>query len=55
MRGQRENAHIAVFDLRTRQTTTLIRGGSHAQYVDSGHVVYAAGATLRAVRFDPET
>src|SRR5207249_2313708 len=31
---------------------TLIRGGSHAHYVSSGHLVYAAAGTLRAVAFD---
>ena len=30
-------------------------GGSHAQYVRSGHLVYAAANTLRAVAFDPVT
>jgi serine/threonine-protein kinase len=52
--GQPGNTQIAVFDQRTRQTRTLIRGGGQAQYVESGHVVYAVDGTLRAVRFDPE-
>jgi serine/threonine-protein kinase len=43
---------IAVLDLRTGRTTTLLRGGRHAQYAASGHLVYAAAATLRAVAFD---
>jgi hypothetical protein len=43
-----------VLDLRTRQRTTLIRGGSDARYVKSGHVLYAAESTLSAVRFDLE-
>jgi len=30
----------------------LVRGGSHAHYVPSGHLVYAAAGTLRAVVFD---
>ena len=30
----------------------LVRGGSHAHYVSSGHLVYAAAGTLRAVPFD---
>ena len=29
-----------------------MRGGSDAHYVESGHLVYVAGATLRAVPFD---
>ncbi|HJR60978.1 MAG TPA: protein kinase [Vicinamibacterales bacterium] len=51
--GQPQNAVIAVLDLETGNTTTLIRGGSQAEYVDSGHIVYAASGALRAVRFDP--
>ncbi len=30
----------------------LLRGGSHAHYVASGHLVYAAAGTLRAVALD---
>src|SRR6185436_17009558 len=30
----------------------LVRGGSHAHYVSSGHLVYAAAGALRAVPFD---
>jgi serine/threonine-protein kinase len=46
-------AQIAVLDLRTNQRKVLIRGGTDGQYVDSGHLVYAAAGSLRAVRFDP--
>jgi len=41
-----------VFDLQTGTRKVLVRGGSHAQYVSSGHLVYAAAGTLRAVAFD---
>jgi serine/threonine-protein kinase len=51
--GRPESAQIAVFDGQSGRTTTLIRGGSQAQYVESGHILYAAAGTLRAVRFDP--
>ena len=44
---------IAVLDLKTGQRRTLIRGGSDAQYVESGHLIFAAAGALRAVRFDP--
>jgi serine/threonine-protein kinase len=47
-----DNAQIAVLDLKTGQKKTLIRGGSDARYVDTGHLVYAAAGTVRAVRFD---
>jgi serine/threonine-protein kinase len=46
-----EESQIAVLDLKTGTKKKLIRGGQ-AEYVDSGHIVYAASATLRAVRFD---
>jgi Tol biopolymer transport system component len=49
---QIDNSQIAVLDLKTGQKKTLIRGGSDARYVDTGHLVYAAAGTLRAVRFD---
>ncbi len=65
--GQQDNAQVAVLDLTTGQRKTLIRGGSHAEYVapstgsgqalstssgQAGYLVYAAAGTLRAVRFD---
>jgi len=53
--GGLDSARIAIFDLQTHTQTVLMRGGSHAQYVASGHLVYAVGRTLRAVSFDPET
>ncbi len=52
--GGSENAQIAVLDLRTRTSKVLIRGGSHAHYVPTGHLVYGAMGTLRAVAFDLE-
>jgi serine/threonine-protein kinase len=52
--GQVENSQVAVLDLKSGQRKTLIRGGSHAEYVETGHLVYAAAGTLRAVRFDLE-
>jgi serine/threonine-protein kinase len=49
-----DNASIAVLDLRTGVSTVLIRGGSDAHYVSTGHVVYGFAGTLRAVAFDLE-
>ena len=46
------NAQIAVLDLRTGTSKVLIRGGSHARYVPTGHLVYGVAGTLRAVPFD---
>jgi serine/threonine-protein kinase len=45
-------AQVAVLDLQTGSRTVLVSGGSHAHYVPSGHLVYAAAGTLRAVAFD---
>jgi len=50
--GGIDQAQVAVLDLRTGARTVLMRGGSHAQYVASGHLVYAVAGTLRAVPFD---
>jgi serine/threonine-protein kinase len=50
--GGLDAAQIAVLDLSTGTQTTLVRGGTHARYVHSGHLVYSAGSALRAVGFD---
>ena len=54
--GGPEAAQVAVLDLQTGKRKIIARGGSHAHYVSSGpeggHLVYAAGSTLRAVLFD---
>ena len=50
--GNVENAQIAVLDLQTGTTKVLIRGGSHAHYVPTGHLVYGSLGTLQAVAFD---
>jgi eukaryotic-like serine/threonine-protein kinase len=51
--GGAANAQVAVLDLKTGQHKTLIRGGSQAEYVETGHLVYAVAGTLWSVRFDP--
>ena len=53
--GGVDAAQITAFDLQTHTQTMVMRGGSHARYVASGHLVYAAGGMLRAVAFDPDT
>ena len=50
--GGLDAASIAVLDMRSGRSTMLLRGGTHAQYVPSGHLLYATGGTLRAVGFD---
>ena len=55
--GSLDAAQVAVLDLQTGTRTVLVRGGSHAHYVqagdgEKGYLVYAAAGTLRAVAFD---
>jgi serine/threonine-protein kinase len=50
--GGLDAAQVTVLDLQTGTRKVLVRGGSHAQYVPSGYLVYAAAGTLRAVAFD---
>ena len=50
--GGLDMAQVAVRDLRTGTQKVLLRGGSHGHYVASGHLVYVAAGTLRAIRFD---
>jgi serine/threonine-protein kinase len=55
--GGLDAASVAVLDLQTGTRTVLLRGGSHAHYVqagggEGGYLVYAAAGTLRAVPFD---
>ena len=50
--GGPDAAQVAVLDLATGTPRVLMRGGSHAHYVPSGHLVYTAGGTLRAIPFD---
>src|SRR5688572_15561254 len=45
---------IALLDLASGERKILLRG-SHARYVASGHLVYAADGVLQAVPFDPES
>jgi len=49
-----EDAQVAVFDLRTGTSKVLLRGGSAAHYVFTGHLVYGVADTLRAAPFDLE-
>ena len=50
--GGLDGAQVAVLDLRTATSKVLIRGGSDARYLPSGHLVYGVAGTLRAVAFD---
>ena len=53
LEGGIETAHVAALDVAAGTWKTLIPGGSQAQYVSSGHLVYVAGGALWAIAFDP--
>jgi eukaryotic-like serine/threonine-protein kinase len=48
-----DKAQIVVQSLTSGARKTVIDGGSDAQYLESGHLVYAVGSVLFAVPFDP--
>ncbi len=50
-----DTAQIAVADLETGEHRVLVPGGHSPRYASTGHVVYAASGTLRAVGFDLDT
>jgi serine/threonine protein kinase len=50
-----DDTRIAVFETNTGQRKTLIEGGTHARYSPSGHLVYARGGNLLAIRMDPKS
>ena len=50
--GSIQNAQVAVLDMKNGQRKVLIRGGSQAEYVKSGHLVYAVSGALTVVRFN---
>jgi serine/threonine protein kinase/Tol biopolymer transport system component len=51
--GQADSSQVAVLDRKTGQRKILIRGGGDAQYVETGHLIFATAGALRTVRFDP--
>jgi serine/threonine-protein kinase len=52
--GSIDTAQIALLNLETRTTRILLRGGTAAQYVPTGHLIYGSGGSLLAVPFDLE-
>ena len=53
--GAASERQVAVLDLTTGQRRTLIRSGGQAEYLETGHLIYADGGALWAVRFDLST
>lgn len=52
LNGDVSEAQVAVLDLATGASKTLIRNASQARYVSGGHLVYLASGALWAVAFD---
>ncbi len=52
--GGTDASQIAVLDLRNpnAEPKTVVRGGSQAQYLPTGHLVYTAAGALRVAPFD---
>jgi serine/threonine-protein kinase len=52
--GNFDNAALEVVSLESGERKVVYQGGSYGRYAASGHLVFANGGTLFAVRFDPE-
>ena len=50
--GRPQAFHVAVIDLDSQQVTPVLDGGASAEYLPTGHLVFAAGTSLHVVRFD---
>jgi Tol biopolymer transport system component len=48
-----DTAQVVAQNLKTGERKVIVQGGSGARYLPTGHLVYAVGATLFAVPFDP--
>jgi serine/threonine protein kinase len=49
-----DDTRIAAFNTKTGQRKTLVEGGTSPCYSPSGHLLYARGGNLLAIRFDPK-
>ncbi len=50
--GSFEDAEIVVYSMASGQRKTVLRGGFHARYVPTGHLIFLHEGTLLAVPFD---
>ena len=48
-----DKAQVVVQSIRTGERKTLVEGGTDARFLPTGHIVYALGGVVFAVRFDP--
>jgi serine/threonine-protein kinase len=49
-----DDARIVAFSPDTRESKTLVEGGTHPRYSPSGHLLYARDGKILAIRFDPK-
>jgi Tol biopolymer transport system component len=49
-----DGSGVAVQSIATGERRNLVQGGMYPRYASSGHLVYAEGANLMAVPFDPQ-
>jgi serine/threonine-protein kinase len=54
-KGSLDDWEIRLHDLRSQNSTLLIRGGYNARYAASGHILYGRSGGLMAVAFDLES
>ncbi|HVS31585.1 MAG TPA: protein kinase [Thermoanaerobaculia bacterium] len=52
--GSFDDGDIAVRSLESGEQKIILRGGSHARFLPTGHLVYGRGGALLAVPFDPK-
>jgi serine/threonine-protein kinase len=52
MSGDYDNAQLAVFDLETSRTTTVLRGATYGRFLAPDQLVYFRSGTLFSVPFD---
>ena len=50
-----DGSQIVIQSLKSGERKTLVSGGSDGRYVPTGHIVYALGTNILAVRFDAKT
>jgi serine/threonine-protein kinase len=49
---QAADLEVVILDVKSGERKRLVQGGTQAEYVATGHLIYASEGTLRAVRFD---
>ncbi|MBN2312805.1 MAG: serine/threonine-protein kinase, partial [Sedimentisphaerales bacterium] len=52
---RRTGNQFELYSLQTGERRVLMKGGTYARYIPTGHIVYVANKTLYAVPFDLET